>query len=930
VGIRLLLGGLTLVALFCVLDILTMAFLPHIVAQDRAAAYATELHSYWNLPTSLIGILAIAAGFVYVIKFDLPRVAEGNRLLQQTLDQRAHELATVSDQLRREAAIRQQGEVALKQSEKSLRSYFDAGVIGMARLSGDFRIVHCNEALCSITGYDQQELIGKSWADLTHPDDIEVSGELVQQIEAGARDRYIVEKRYLTKSGQIVYVTTSAECVRKADGSVDYLVGFIQDNTGRIKTEQKLRTYEARLRETQRIARLGFWDWDITSDHFVWSEEVHKIFGLDATTLEENGITAISELIFHPDDRDYVRERVDAVLRGEDPSPIEHRIIRSDGEIRHICVLAEVTRDEHGRAVRLFGTLMDITEQKLAEAALKRSEEMYRALYDENPTMFFTVDREGTIFSVNDYGAKQLGYTRKQLIGRSLFSIFCSEDSQIACKNLRKCIDSPGKVHRWELRKLHKDGSTLWVRETARVVYQSEDVPFALIVCENITKTRQLSEKLSYQASHDALTNLINRGEFERRLSRLIETVSKNNSQHALCYIDLDQFKVINDTCGHVAGDELLRQLGILMQGVVRKRDTLARLGGDEFGILMEHCSLQQANRVATTLLRAIENFRFAWEDRTFVLGASFGLVPIFQSTLSAIEILKRADTACYAAKDAGRNRIHVYKANDETLSERSGEMQWVAQINRALETNKFCLYAQPIARAEPNVSEGEHYELLLRMYEGKNRLVPPGAFLPAAERYNLSARLDRWVIDNYLRWLAANTGHMNRLYQCSINLSGLSIGDEQFLDFLTRRLKQSNVPADKICFEITETAAITSLSRAAAFINKLKSFGCRFALDDFGSGLSSLAYLKALPVDFLKIDGVFVKDIGTDELDLAMVKSINDIGKVMGKKTIAEFVEHEAILQKLRDIGVDYVQGYLIGRPCPIQELILPIAEIS
>jgi len=390
-----------------------------------------------------------------------------------------------------------------------------------------------------------------------------------------------------------------------------------------------------------------------------------------------------------------------------------------------------------------------------------------------------------------------------------------------------------------------------------------------------------------------------------------------------LCYLDLDQFKVINDTCGHVAGDELLRQLSSLLKKEIRKRDTLARLGGDEFGVLMEHCSLEQARRVALKLRKAVERYRFAWQERSFAVGVSIGLVPITETSMNTIEILKQADAACYAAKDAGRNRIHIYQADDVDLARRSGEMQWVAQINLALEKNHFCLYAQPIIPLTQNDYSWDHYELLVRMRNEDDSLIPPGAFLPAAERYNLSTRLDTWVVENYLNWLIAHPQHLAQLSQCAINLSGLSLGDEQFLDWLVHRFEQTAVPPDKICFEITETAAIANLSSATMFIKTLKALGCRFALDDFGSGLSSFAYLKTLSVDYLKIDGVFVKGIKNDPIDLAMVKSINDIGKVMGKQTIAEFVENEFILDRLKEIGVDYAQGFYISKPRSIDEIV-------
>jgi diguanylate cyclase (GGDEF)-like protein len=379
---------------------------------------------------------------------------------------------------------------------------------------------------------------------------------------------------------------------------------------------------------------------------------------------------------------------------------------------------------------------------------------------------------------------------------------------------------------------------------------------------------------------------------------RVLQSAQGTESEHALCYLDLDQFKVINDICGHIAGDELLRQLSQVLEAKVRRRDTLARLGGDEFGLLMEHCSLRQAGRVAETLQQTIQDFRFIWDERVFSIGASIGLVPIGASSESVTSVLSMADAACYAAKDAGRNRVHIYHEEDIDFARRHGEMELVSQINSALEEDRFHLVSQ------------------LRMESEAGNTVSPDVFLPAAERYNISVKLDRWVISTAFAWLIGRAEHLEQLHLCSINLSGHSLGDKEFLQFIIRQFEETKLPEAKICFEITETAAIANLENATRFMKTLKERGCRFALDDFGSGLSSFAYLKNLPVDFLKIDGVFVKDIVDDPIALAMVKSINEIGQVLGKKTIAEFVENDIILEKLREIGIDYAQGYGVGRP--------------
>ena len=567
----------------------------------------------------------------------------------------------------------------------------------------------------------------------------------------------------------------------------------------------------------------------------------------------------------------------------------------------------------------------EVAERKKAEEALRASERRYRALYNDKPSMFFTVAADGTILSANRFGATHLRYAVDELVGLPMASLHPRVEAPMVKGNLKKCLENPDAVYRWELRKVRRDGNVLWVRETARMVRDTEGKPTVLLVCEDVTEAHRLSEQLSYQASHDSLTGLVNRRAFEQRLERVIQTAKNNRSNHAVCYLDLDQFKVINDTCGHVAGDDLLRQLGGILQSQVRRRDTLARLGGDEFGVLMKDCSLTQAMGVASALHKTIEDFRFFWQDKTFSIGVSMGLVPIDATSESITEVLSAADSACYAAKDAGRNRVHVYHVEDAELARRQGEMQWVARITRALEEERFHLYFQPIMPIEGRTNQGEHYELLLRMEDESGEFALPGAFLPAAERYNLSGKLDRWVIRTAFHCLTRNPSQLKGLGLCAINLSGQSLGDDEFLRFVVREFDESGIDPKKICFEVTETAAIANLSGATRFIQTLQGKHCRFALDDFGSGLSSFAYLKNLPVHFLKIDGVFVKDIVDDPIDFAMVKSINEIGQVMGKQTIAECVESAAILERLREIGVDYAQGYYVGAPRPITELFGP-----
>ncbi len=541
----------------------------------------------------------------------------------------------------------------------------------------------------------------------------------------------------------------------------------------------------------------------------------------------------------------------------------------------------------------------------------------FHLLYDNTPLTCFTLGKDLEILFANRFGIQMLGYSTTELKKHSILNFYAPQDRNVALEYLQGALAQPSRLHRWEIRRRKKNGDLIWMRETARVIGHGLDT-MLLMTCEDIDDAYKLSEKLNYHSSHDELTGVANRKVLEERLGRVIESAHSEGSEHTLAIIDIDQFKIINDTCGHAAGDELLRQIARLLRDVIRKRDTLARIGGDEFALLLEDCPLRQACSTMEAARQAIEAFQFAWQDSKHKLSASVGLVAVNRQCDGVTGALSMADTACYAAKDSGRNRLHVYQADDARMQTRHGEMRWATRINDALREDRFELSLQEIAPIAGD-AQGDHYEFLLRMRDERGGLVMPGEFLPAAERYNLAPRIDRWVIGHALAWLAQHPVLLDRLHLCGINLSGQSFGSDEVLAFILDQLDRSGVPAGKLCFEVTETAAVTDIVQATRFISTLRERGCMFALDDFGSGFSSFAYLKNLPVDFLKIDGSFVREIANDSIDLAMVRSINEIGHVMGKKTIAEFVEDQDVLALLKVVGVDYAQGYGIGRPTPL-----------
>lgn len=559
----------------------------------------------------------------------------------------------------------------------------------------------------------------------------------------------------------------------------------------------------------------------------------------------------------------------------------------------------------------------DITRRK----ALREGEQRFRVIADTSPVALLLCEANGgRIQYANTQAARLLHLSIPSLMNHSFLELL--QAGGVGNDILSK-LDAGEEMQNREFMLRYGEG-VVWVAlSTSNFVLDGVQVQCNALM--DVTEAHELSNQLSYQATYDDLTGLVNRREFEDRLQEVIELAQERRSDNVLCYLDLDQFKVINDTCGHMAGDELLRQLAQELYRCVRRDDTLARLGGDEFAILLENCTLENAERAANNVRQAVQNFRFIWNDNMFTIGVSIGLTLISQDGESLSEVLRRADAACYAAKEAGRNRVHVFRMDDEELALRHMEMSWVSRVNAALEENRLELWHQEIAeisrdeRPEGSTAE-DHFEILLRMRDADGTLIMPGTFLPAVERYTLAAKIDRWVLKALFKWLDENPHTAARIGICAVNLSGQTLGDLSFHNEVIALLENSNVRADCICFEITETSAIANLSNATLFMQRLKQHGCTFALDDFGSGLSSFAYLKTLPVDFVKIDGLFVKDILTDPVDRAMVKAIIEMAHAMGKLAIAEFVENDEILQEVIDLGVDYVQGYGIGRPAPLR----------
>ena len=570
-----------------------------------------------------------------------------------------------------------------------------------------------------------------------------------------------------------------------------------------------------------------------------------------------------------------------------------------------------------------------VTRQiRRTELALQLEKELAQVTLHSIGDGVITTDAAGKVEYLNPVAEQYTGWSTDEARGRPLAEIYRVIDERTG-RGLEtfenqpavEPVDDTGAAV--SVRLVDRNGRECPIRYSHAPIRNWDGHALGMIVVfHDISQIRAMAQQLLWQASHDALTGLVNRREFERRLSGLIDTARGQAREHALMFMDLDNFKAVNDTCGHQAGDELLRQLTAVMLSRMRGSDTLARLGGDEFGALLETCPYDQAVRIANAMRETVREFRFVWEDKTFTVGVSIGLVPVTAESGNLNRVLSLADACCYDAKNKGRDRVHVYRPEDDEATGKHGELQVVSQINQAFELGRFRLYRQRIMPLVPGKQTEPNYEVLIRMIDKSGNLVPPTGFMPAAERYNLLTSIERWVISSLIEYLhnqwssgAIAREPTERGYY-SVNLSGASINDKSLPDFLRNLLRRYQLPAGLLCFEVTETTAISNLSAAAELMQELKEMGCRFALDDFGTGMSSFAYLKYLPVDVLKIAGMFVKDMASDPMDYAIIDAINKIAHILGMHTVAEEVEDAETLAKVAALGIDCAQGYFIAAP--------------
>ncbi len=574
----------------------------------------------------------------------------------------------------------------------------------------------------------------------------------------------------------------------------------------------------------------------------------------------------------------------------------------------------------------ILGVSLDITRHKQVEQALIEEKERAEITLHSISDAVITTDRGGELRYLNPAAERLTGWTLAETRGKHLDEVFKLIDEHtrqpIAVATVGTTIENalitPPDRHAL----IDRQGNEYAIEDSiAPIRLPGGDVLGLVIVFRDVTDSRRMARRMIHLATHDPLTGLVNRRELERRLKRVVNDAKTKHSEHVLCYLDLDQFKIVNDAAGHIAGDALLKELAARLRRNLRSRDTFARLGGDEFSVLLEDCAVETATTIAHSLAHVVRDFRFTWEGRSFEITVSIGLVPITRDTEEMDQILSQGDIACYTAKDLGRNRIHVYQPDDGEFNRRHSEILRAADLSDALSQNRFCLYAQPIFAMDADPIRPRFLEVLVRLVDEHGNLVLPAAFIPAAERYGLMTAIDRWIVRTAIRRFFRNNNEFGEV-GIAINLSGSSLNNERLLQLIREELSEFEVAANRICFEITETAAMSNLDHAADFIRELKAIGCEFALDDFGSGLSSFNYLKKLHVDYLKIDGSFVRNMAADSIDHAMVAAINQVGHAMGIETIAECADSHTVVEQLHSLGVDMAQGTYLGAVEPLEEI--------
>ncbi len=780
------------------------------------------------------------------------------------------------------------------------------------------QLLSVSEVWLAGLGYSREGVLGKPFIQFLAPS----SRKRYLAMDVSAVPHAAAEYQVLCGDGHVMYVQLSALAERDAAQTIIRWVVVLVDVSERKTTQLSRNAAEAYLDRDGKIAGVGGWSYEFAGGTLQWSEQMNRIHDLAA-----GAKPLLSEVRAYYDSASQalIEQALEESIRTRKAFEFELPLTTAKGRAIWVRTVGEVAL-KHGKPERISGACQDITSRKLVEAKLTEQHELLRVTLDSIGDAVITTDSLGEVQWLNPVAALLTGWTLAEARGRPIHDVFNIIDERTrlrASSPVTRALAEDCVVGLAEHTTLvARDGSEYGIQDSAAPIRDIHGKSVGIVlVFHDVSEQRRLAKEISFRASHDPLTGLLNRSEFEVHAAMALASARADGQTHALMFIDLDQFKVVNDACGHAAGDELLRKISAILRTVMRSRDILARLGGDEFGVIMEHCTVAQARRAATQLCEAMDNFRFFQNGRRFRVGASIGLVPLDGRWPDVMALMQAADASCYAAKDAGRNRVHEWLDTDQSRKDRRGEMQWVARIEDALDDGQFRFFGQRIVPCGNGSGHGLNVEVLLRLVEADGTIVVPGAFLPAAERFHMATRIDRWVVAEVLRIL--NERALGDVDTVAINLSGHSLSDVAFHSYVAQLLAEVKFDPGKLCFEITETAAVTHMAEAAQFVKAMRGLGVRIALDDFGAGASSFGYLKHLPVDYLKIDGQFVRGMLEDRLDHTAVACFRDVAEICGVKTIAEFVERDDVLVELRRLGVDFAQGFLLHRPEPLEALL-------
>ncbi|WP_108660170.1 EAL domain-containing protein [Acuticoccus kandeliae] len=822
---------------------------------------------------------------------------------------------------------RKLAEIALAESETRLNFALESSGQGVWDRNFATGASFRSTAWYTMIGYAPGELSdeGEAWVQLVHPDDWHIVEAADRAAFAGSTDDTRSEIRLRHKDGHWIWISNFGRVMERApDGTPVRMIGTHTDISERKMREEELRTANERVELAVEAGKVGIWEFDLATERARWDRRMYELYGIAPGSFD--GTRQSWRTFVHPDDADRSAFIFPDAIRSGKRTRTDLRIVRGDGAVRHVRSIAQAVFDDAGQPTKLVGTLWDITDHKLLSDQLFEEKERLRITLHSIGDAVITTDADMKITFMNPIAEALTEWSYIDAEGRPLaeiFRIFDGETGLPIKSPIEECLTRLEPFYLQEGAVLHsKQGRTLNIQDSAAPVRTaSGHIIGAVLVFQDVTRAHALQRELAHAALHDSLTGLPNRRSFERTLAALCDDVQGRAIRHSLCYLDLDRFKLVNDTAGHAAGDALLVEVGRLLRSCLREGDTLARIGGDEFAILLPQCPLQGGYDLCRRIVETIISYAFTWEGSRYDIGASVGVAEISGTHHDAVAVMKEADVACYTAKSEGRGKVSVYQRDRSAAERLHRQINIAATLRTAVESNRFTLFAQPI-RDLRGAGEGQHVEILVRMLDLDGELIPPSEFIPAAERYGLMHQIDRWVLmtvfNDYAYQLNANTG-----LHVAINISANSLDDPYLWSFVRERMDHSHIDPSRISFEITETTIVNNTSSAVDFCRSAQRYGCRVTLDDFGVGLSSFSYLRNFRANEIKIDGSFVRNIATSEVDRQVVQAIVGVGRTFGIATIAEWVENAETLAIVESLGIDRAQGFFIGAPEPFENFL-------